>query len=136
MMFDSIAFEVQGDCDFAEAVDRTVDALKKEGFGILSRIDVHDAFKEKLDIDFRSYTILGACNPPLAHRALSAVPEVGLMLPCNVTVEDREGGGSVVRIVNPDEMMRTGGFENDERVASVGREAYERLRKVADSLEL
>lgn len=136
MMSESMSFEVAGDCEFAEAIERTIDALKQEGFGILSRIDVHDAFKEKLDIDFRSYTILGACNPPLAHQALSAVPEVGLMLPCNVTVEDREGGGSIVRIVNPDQMMRAGGFEDDERVASVGREAFERLQRVAEALQL
>jgi uncharacterized protein (DUF302 family) len=136
MMSESMSFEVTGDCEFTEALERTIDALKQEGFGILSRIDVHDTFKEKLDIDFRSYTILGACNPPLAHQALSAVPEVGLMLPCNVTVEDREGGGSIVRIVNPDQMMRAGGFDDDERVASVGREAFERLQRVAEALQL
>ncbi|MEJ2086335.1 MAG: DUF302 domain-containing protein [Acidobacteriota bacterium] len=136
MVSEEIAFEVQGDTGFSEAVERTVEALKAEGFGILTRIDVHEALKEKIDVDFRPYTILGACNPPLAHRALSAVPEVGLMLPCNVTVEDRPGGGSIVRIANPDQMMRTGGFEDDERIASVAQEAHDRLRRVADALEL
>ena len=136
MVSEEIAFEVQGDTGFAEAVERTVEALKAEGFGILTRIDVHETLREKLGVDFRPYTILGACNPPLAHRALSAVPEVGLMLPCNVTVEDRRGGGSIVRIVNPDQMMRSGGFEDDERIASVAQEAHDRLRRVADALEL
>lgn len=136
MTSESIAFEKEGKCDYAEAVRRVTEALKLEGFGILTRIDVHDALKEKIDVDFRSYTILGACNPPLAHRALSAVPEVGLMLPCNVTVEARDGGGSVVRIANPLLMMQTGGFEDDERLQVVGQEAYDRLERVAQALEL
>lgn len=133
-MVESLSFDVTLECSYDEAVDRTVDALGQEGFGILTRIDVHDAFQEKLDIDFRCYTILGACNPPLAHQALSAVPEAGLMLPCNVTVEESEGGGSLVRIVNPEEMMQAGGFAEDERIASVGREARARLGRVAEAL--
>ena len=136
MVSEEIAFAIQGDSTFSEAIERTVEALKAEGFGILTRIDIHEALKEKLDVDFRPYSILGACNPALAHRALSAAPEVGLMLPCNVTVESRAGGGSIVRIINPDQMMRTGGFEEDDRIASVAREAYDRLRRVAESLEL
>jgi len=136
MVSEEIAFEVQGETGFSEAVERTVEALKAEGFGVLTRIDIHDALKEKLDVDFRRYTILGACNPPLAHRALTAAPEVGLLLPCNVTVEERRGGGSIVRILDPDQMMKTGGFEKDDRIASVAREAHDRLRRVADGLEL
>lgn len=134
MTTEKFAFEVEGDSSFSEAIDRTIEALKQEGFGILSRIDVHQAFKEKLDIDFRGYTILGACNPPLAHRALTAKPEVGLMLPCNVTVEERPGGGAIVRIVDPDQMMRVGGFDADETIAAVGQEARKRLQRVADAL--
>jgi uncharacterized protein (DUF302 family) len=118
----------------AEAIDRVTAALKEEGFGVLTRIDVHDAFKEKLDLEFRPYSILGACNPALAHKALSAVPEVGLLLPCNVTVEETDGK-AVVRIINPHEMMRPGGFDRDERLAAVGREAAERLQRVVDSLQ-
>jgi uncharacterized protein (DUF302 family) len=130
----SLSFEVALNSSFSEAVEHVIAALKQEGFGVLTRIEIHDAFKEKLGVDFRRYTILGACNPPLAHRALSAAPEAGLLLPCNVTVEEREGGGALVRIVNPEEMMKAGGFSDDETVSTVGREAYDRLRRVADAL--
>ena len=130
----SLSFEVALDASFSEAVEQVVAALKKEGFGVLTRIEIHEAFKEKLGIDFRPYTILGACNPPLAHRALSAAPEAGLLLPCNVTVEEREGGGAIVRIANPEEMMKAGDFSQDEAVSAVGREAYDRLRRVAEAL--
>jgi uncharacterized protein (DUF302 family) len=129
-----LSFEVALNTSFSEAVEQVIAALKQEGFGVLTRIEIHDAFKEKLGVDFRRYTILGACNPPLAHRALSAAPEAGLLLPCNVTVEEREGGGAVVRIANPEEMMKAGGFSDDETVSSVGLEAYDRLRRVADAL--
>ena len=129
-----LSFDVHLTESFAEAVDRVIKTLSKEGFGILTRIDVHEAFKEKLGVEFRPYTILGACNPKLAHRAISAVPQVGLFLPCNVTVESKPGGGSLVRIVNPEEMMRAGGFNNDKTVSAVGMDAYERLRRVADRL--
>ena len=130
----SLSFEVSLKSSYPEAVDRVIEALKREGFGVLTRVDIHKAFKEKLGIDFRPYTILGACNPPLAHQALSAAPEVGLFLPCNVTVEARKQGGSLIRITNPDEMMKAGGFSDDERVSTVGREASDRLRRVAESL--
>jgi uncharacterized protein (DUF302 family) len=131
----SLGFEISLESSYPDAVEQVIDALKKEGFGVLPRIDVHDAFKEKLGIDFRPYTILGACNPPLAHEALSAVPEVGLLLPCNVTVEERTDGGSLVRIADPGQMMQIGGLSDNERISEVGREAYERLRCVANSLE-
>ena len=85
---DEISFEVSLDFPYEKAVDLVIDALKSEGFGVLTKIDVKVTIKEKLDKDFRSYIIIGACNPPLAHRALSIEPAVGLMLPCNVTVED------------------------------------------------
>ena len=130
---ETIKIEVKLDCSFTEAIDRTTAELKKQGFGVLTRIDIHDALKEKIGVDFRKYTILGACNPPLAHKALTAVPEGGLMLPCNVTVEEADGG-ALVRLVNPKEMMRIGGFEDNESLAAVGAEAYERLLIVADAL--
>ena len=87
-----MAFEVTLHAPYAEALDRVIDALKVEGFGVLTRIDVHDTLKQKLDVDFREYAILGACNPPLAHKALSNRPDAGLMLPCNVIVEALEAG--------------------------------------------
>ena len=129
-----IAHEVTLDCSYEEALDRTTEALGDVGFGILTRIDVHDALREKLGVDFRKYSILGACAPPLAHQALSAAPEVGLLLPCNVTVEEADEGGSIVRLVNANEMMRAGGYDRDERVAPVGREADARLKRAADAL--
>jgi uncharacterized protein (DUF302 family) len=93
------------DLDYEAARARTVDALKAEGFGVLTEIDVKDTLKKKIGADFRRYTILGACNPPFAHRALSALPWVGLFLPCNVIVFERDGGGSVVSAANPREMF-------------------------------
>jgi uncharacterized protein (DUF302 family) len=111
-----------------------IDALKEEGFGVLTRIDVHDAFREKLGLEFRNYSILGACNPPLAYKALSARPDAGLMLPCNVIVEENEEG-TLVRIVDPMAMMQAGGFEGDPVLKEVGGEAEIRLRRVAQALQ-
>jgi len=130
---ENIEITVKLDCSYTEAVDRTTEELKKQGFGVLTRIDIHDALKEKINVDFRKYTILGACNPPLAHKALQAAAAVGLMLPCNVTVEE-EDGGALVRIINPKEMMRMGGFDENEDLAAVGTEAYDRLQAVATAL--
>jgi uncharacterized protein (DUF302 family) len=131
----SMAFEVRLDGPFDEALERVVAALKEQGFGVLTRIDVKGTLKEKLDVDFREYVILGACNPALAHRALSARPDVGLLLPCNVTVDETDGG-IAVNIADPAIMMATGGFEKDEVVAGVAAEASTLLRRVADALEL
>ena len=129
-----MAFEVTLDTPFERALDQVIAALQEEGFGVLTRIDVHDAFKEKLDVDFRKYCILGACNPSLAHRALSSRPDAGLMLPCNVIVEAVENGGTLVRIVDPRAMMQAGGFEDDPVLREVGGEAEQRLRRVAKAL--
>jgi uncharacterized protein (DUF302 family) len=90
---------------YETAIERTVEALKTEGFGILTRIDVNEVFKAKLDIDFRKYVILGACNPNLAHQALTAEPWIGLLLPCNVVVTEKDGGGSLVSIASPKAMF-------------------------------
>ena len=118
---------------FDEAIARVTEELKKEGFGVLTRIDVHDAFKEKLDVDFRHYSILGACNPKLAHKALSNRPDAGLMLPCNVVVEENEDG-VLVRIVDPAAMMQAGGLAGDPVLQEVGGEAEQRLKRVAAAL--
>jgi len=129
-----MAFEIRMDGPFGRALERVVAALKDQGFGVLTRIDVHDAFREKLGVTFRDYCILGACNPPLAHRALSSRPDAGLMLPCNVIVEDLENGTILVRIVDPAAMLKAGGFEGDPVLAEVGAEAEARLQRVASAL--
>jgi uncharacterized protein (DUF302 family) len=107
-MDETIGFEIAIQRPFDEALDLVVAALKVEGFGVLTRIDVHKTLKEKLNQDFRPYVILGACNPPLAHRALSTDAAVGLMLPCNVTVEATPENNTLVRIANPQAMLQVG----------------------------
>ena len=99
-----MAFEVTVNMPYAEAVDRVIDALKGEGFGVLTRIDVHDTFKQKLDVDFRPYLILGACNPQYAHQALTVDDKIGTLLPCNFVVQEVEGGTEVLAM-NPHETM-------------------------------
>ena len=127
-----LSFDVRINAAFDDAIERTTAALKAQGFGVLTRIDVHDTLREKIGVDFRRYVILGACNPPIAHRALSRRAEVGLMLPCNVTVDEVEAGKVDVRIANPHAMMDVVG--EDEALAEVAGEATERLRKVAARL--
>jgi uncharacterized protein (DUF302 family) len=130
--FDEYAFRVDLDVDHPEALRLTKEALRTEGFGVLTEIDVQATLKEKLGVEFRSYTILGACNPPLAHRALGADPEVGLLLPCNVIVYDRgAGAGSLVSLVDPISML---GDVTDPELQSVAQEAHARLARVAEVL--
>jgi uncharacterized protein (DUF302 family) len=129
-----MAYEIAIDAPYDQALERVIDALKVEGFGVLTRIDVHDAFREKLDVEFRNYSILGACNPALAHKALSSRPDAGLMLPCNVVVEEVDGG-TLVRIADPVTMMQAGGLAGDPVLEQVGGEAKRRLKRVAAALE-
>ena len=116
---------------YEQAVQHTTDALKAEGFGVLTQIDVKATLKEKLNADFRRYVILGACNPSLAHRALSANLNVGLLLPCNVTVYE-EGDGSVVTAVDPVETL--GALKADPVASAVAGEARTRLQRAMASL--
>jgi uncharacterized protein (DUF302 family) len=118
--------------DYDTALTRVTEALKAEGFGVLTEIDVRETLKKKLNVDFRPYKILGACNPPLAHRALTAAPEVGLLLPCNVTVSMVEEGRVQVAIVDPLLMMNV---VNHASLEPIAQEARERLSRVMEALE-
>ena len=117
---------------YEQAIQKTTDALKAEGFGVLTQIDVQATLKEKINADFRRFVILGACNPALAHRALSANLNVGLLLPCNVTVYE-EGDGSVVTAVDPLETL--GALKEDSVAHEVAVEASAKLQRVIASLK-
>ena len=117
---------------FEEALEKVTTALKREGFGILTQIDVKDTLKKKLDVDFRRYIILGACNPPLAHKDLSAEPQIGLLLPCNVVVQEASEGGVTVSIADPRAMFS---LVNNPRLIPVVEDADQRLRRVIASLD-
>lgn len=120
------------DTPFANAVTKVTDALAAEGFGILSTIDVSATLKKKLDVDVRPYTILGACNPTLANKALAAEPHIGLLLPCNVLVQGAEGGkGSTVSILDPRAMML---MTNNAALNEVAADAEARLKRVMAAL--
>ncbi|GBD31411.1 hypothetical protein HRbin33_00363 [bacterium HR33] len=113
-----------------EAKSRVSEALAKEGFGILTEIDVKATLKKKLDVEFRPYVILGACNPALAHRALGAEPQIGLLLPCNVVIQ-QEGDGVTVSIADPRAMFS---LVRNPELEPVVQEADQRLRRVLEAL--
>lgn len=119
------------DVTFEDAVARVTDALKNEEFGVLTEIDVRQTFKKKLDVEFRPYVILGACNPPLAKRALEADPHIGLLLPCNVIVEQQAEGQVHIAIADPKAMFT---LVDNPAVASVAEEVEQRLRRVIDAV--
>lgn len=133
-MAESLGFELQLDTPYPNAIDMVSMALKEEGFGVLTTIDVKATLKEKLGEEFRPYAILGACNPVLAHRALNHAAEIGLLLPCNVTVEARPEGGSMVRIGDPGVLMKVGGLDADPVVSELAGEVRSRLQRVAEAL--
>lgn len=117
---------------FDEAIARTEAALKEEGFGIISRINIQEALKSKIGVDFRPYTILGACNPALAHEALKLEDKVGTMLPCNVVVQAREEGSSEVAAIDPVASMQA--IDNPQLIEAAN-EVRQRLSRVIQSLE-
>ncbi len=118
--------------DYETALTQTIDALKVEGFGVLTEIDVKETLKKKLGADVLPYKILGACNPPLAHRALTVAPEVGLLLPCNVTVRQIEDGAIEVGIIDPLTML---GVVVNPALESIASEARARLERVTQALQ-
>jgi uncharacterized protein (DUF302 family) len=115
------------------AIERVGSVLKAEGFGILTRIDVHTTLRDKLGVSFRPYVILGACNPALAYRAVSARAEAGLLLPCNITVEETPAHGTLVRIADPEAMQRAMG--EDTGLAEIARDAKDRLLRAGRALQ-
>jgi len=127
MMTTDIGIRITLKTSFEQAVQKTIEALKAESFGVLTQIDVKATLKDKINVDFRRYVILGACNPTLAHRALSANTDVGLLLPCNVTVQEA-GDGIVVTTVDPMQML--GVLEEDPAVKAVAVEAKTKLEKM------
>jgi len=127
-----VGIRVKVPLTYAEAVEKTIAALKTEGFGVLTSIDVKQTMKEKLGEEYRPYVILGACNPPLAHRALSAAPEVGLLLPCNVVVYEEEGG-CVVSAMDPTAAMHMVSHPELEAVAKEARAKLERVLQQVES---
>jgi uncharacterized protein (DUF302 family) len=116
---------------YEEALEKLPEALKSEGFGVLTEIDVKDTLKQKLDVDFRRYKILGACNPPFAHRALQTELEIGLLMPCNVIVYEGDDGRAVVSVVDPVQTMAAQAGGEMKKLAD---EVRVKLGRVLDQL--
>jgi uncharacterized protein (DUF302 family) len=116
---------------FEEVIDKVTKGLKEEGFGILTEIDIKETLKKKLDVDFKKYKILGACNPPYAHKALLAEDKIGTMLPCNVIVQELKEGNIEVAAVNPMASMQA--VEN-KKLNIIAKEITDKLEKVIDKL--
>ena len=118
------------DLTYEQAIEKVTAELKKEGFGVLTSIDVKDTLKQKINVDFKKYTILGACNPPIAHKALQEEEELGLLLPCNVIVYEKEGK-TLVSVFDP--MVMTWIIENDN-MKPIATEVQERLQRVLNAI--
>lgn len=118
-------------CSFDEAIDRVIEELKKEGFGILSEIDVQAALKKKLNVDFKKYRILGACNPPYAYQALQVEEKIGTMLPCNVIVLENDAGEIEVSAIDPIASMQA---IANPKLQGIADQVQAKLKKVIESL--
>ena len=116
---------------FDAAVERVTEALKEEGFGVLTEIDMQATMKKKLDVDIQKYKILGACNPPLAYQAIQAEDKIGLMLPCNVIVQEVAGGGTEVAAIDPVASMQA---VDNPQLGEVGKQVQGKLKRVIESL--
>lgn len=128
----NLGYHVTLATDFDTAIQRVTEALKAEGFGVLTEINVQETLKKKLDVDFHPYKILGACNPSLAHRALTIDPQVGLLLPCNIVVSQTEAGTVDVSLIDPISML---GVVKSDELETVAQEARVRLERVAQALQ-
>ncbi len=117
--------------DYESAIPKVTEELKKEGFGVLTEIDVKDTLKKKLGVDFKKYKILGACNPAFAHKALSMETEIGLFMPCNVIVYENEKGQTVVTALDP--LVALGRIQN-EQLTPIAKEAAQKLQRVINAL--
>ena len=124
-------FTKKVDLSFDEAIARVTERLAEEGFGVLTEIDVRATLKKKLDVDFRRYRILGACNPPFAHKALQHSLDVGMLMPCNVIVYESDDGRTVVSAVDP---MQTMAAQGDPEMRPLADAVQQKLKKVVDSL--
>ena len=124
-------FEKTTDYTFEEAVEKVTEELKKEGFGVLTEINIHEKLKEKLGVDFRNYRILGACNPAFAYKALQEEDKIGTMLPCNVIVQELENGKTEIAAVDPIASMQSVG---NEKLASVANEVQQKLKQVISNV--
>jgi uncharacterized protein (DUF302 family) len=133
-MAKELGFNVELGLPFDAAVTHVREALKQEGFGVLTEIDLRATFREKLGREFHPYVILGACNPPLAFSAISADPSVGLLIPCNVTVESLAEGRTGVRLTDPEALLGSVLLQGSPELTSVAHDARERMVRVAESL--
>ena len=131
MVEEKYYFKTSVDMPYGQAIKKVKEALAEEGFGVLTEIDVKATLKQKLDVDFRPYIILGACNPPLAYKTLQAEEHIGLLLPCNVVVQEGKLGETVVSALNP--MVAMQSVENPE-LEPAAREVTQKLEKVIASL--
>lgn len=125
------SFSKKVDLSYEDALQKVTDELQKEGFGILTEIDVRATLKKKLDVDYNKYKILGACNPALAHQALSAEPEIGLLLPCNVVVFEDDDHNTVVAAIDAKAMMSIVGRDD---IAPIAEQVNQKLIKVIKSV--
>lgn len=117
--------------NFSEAIDAITTELKKEGFGIITEVDLKEKFKEKLGVDFHNYKILGACNPAIANKAVRIEDKIGVMLPCNIVVQEKQNGEVEISAINPE---KTIGIVNNRNLDPIAMEVSQKLKKAIDSV--